>query len=136
MSFVIDSRLSSTCYKIAQTNISTILLSRNSLVTWFIIVPKTDKTEWFELGLEFQMGLNQQTNQLSKILINDLKVDKINFAALGNVVPQLHLHVIGRRKDDAFWPNVVWEKKEFQEYIDEDLNYIKSLVTQNISMFW
>ena len=125
---MIDPNLLKTCHKLLDTSISTILLSKNSLVTWFIIVPNTDKIEWYELDIDLQMQLNKQVNTLSQLLKQDFNVDKINIATIGNVVPQMHIHVIGRKKDDHFWPNVVWGRKDSKEYTTKDLVHITDLI--------
>jgi diadenosine tetraphosphate (Ap4A) HIT family hydrolase len=97
-------------------------------VTWFIIVPDTHHIEWYELDLDFQEKLNNQVNIISKLLTHHFNVDKINIATIGNVVSQMHLHVVGRKKTDPFWPDVVWGKKESQEYREDQLNDIAALI--------
>ena len=128
----IDERLINTCYKLATTNISNILLSKNSLVTWFIIVPTTNKIEWHDLDIDLQTKLNAQICNLSKLLTNHFKVDKINIAIIGNIVPQMHIHIIGRKKTDPFWPGVVWGRPEFKEYTPDNFCNIKKIVTNTL----
>lgn len=75
---------------------------------WFILVPETDATEWHELpgGLRDQLLI--ASSLLGTMLKGEEGCDKINVAAIGNVVPQFHFHVIGRWRSDPYWPGVVW----------------------------
>ena len=87
------------------------LLHHNAEVVWFILVPHTEVTELYQLDSGLQLQVYQQINILSDYIHNHFSIDKINVASIGNVVPQLHIHVIGRRRDDVYWPDVVWGKK-------------------------
>lgn len=128
MSFNIDPRLIKNSYLITETNISHILLSKNALISWVIIVPKTDIKEWHELDTDFQNKLNLQINKIASTLKKQLSADKINIATIGNIVEQMHIHVIGRKYKDAFWPDVVWGETEFQEYTELELTNIKNIL--------
>ncbi len=131
MKFNIDSRLLDNSYIITETQISYVLLSKNALVSWFIIVPKTEKTEWHELDIKYQHDLNNQINKIASLLKQKFATDKINIATIGNVVEQMHIHVIDRKKEDAFWPDVVWGKTAFKEYAEPELTNTKNfLITQ------
>jgi diadenosine tetraphosphate (Ap4A) HIT family hydrolase len=85
-----------------------LLLHKDAHVRWFILVPETDATEWHELP----GGLRDQTPHrvvpLGAMLKGEEGCDKINIAAIGNLVPQFHFHVIGRWRSDPYWPGVVW----------------------------
>ncbi len=94
-------------------------------------MPYTHHIEWYELDLNFQEKLNSQINVISKLLKHHCNVDKVNIATIGNVVSQMHLHVVGRKKTDPFWPDVVWGKKEFQEYTEDQLSYILALIKES-----
>lgn len=86
-------------------------LHKNASLPWIIIVPNTDLIEFHDLS----SSLQQEVTQLSQVFGNHFKqhcgAEKINFAAIGNVVQQLHIHVIGRHKNDPLWPNVIWGNK-------------------------
>ncbi|MCF6768222.1 HIT family protein [Thiotrichales bacterium 19S11-10] len=118
--FILDSRLTSNSESIIELDFVDIRLSNNALVPWILLVPKTDKTEWFELNSDLQSKLNQLINQLSSYLKINEKVDKVNFAVIGNVVSQMHIHVIGRYQDDFCWPDVIWGKEDFRAYTKEE----------------
>ncbi|MDA0909956.1 MAG: HIT family protein [Proteobacteria bacterium] len=130
--FVLDKRLADSSSLIKDLGDVQLRLSNNALVTWFLIVPKVTVTDWFELDTEMQLRLNALTNKLSRFLKEDLHVDKVNVATIGNVVSQMHIHVIGRKKDDFFWPNVVWGKSESQAYLSHQKDDLISSVLKLI----
>jgi diadenosine tetraphosphate (Ap4A) HIT family hydrolase len=75
---------------------------------WLILVPRREGvTEIAELGDE-AAALMAEIVTVSRALKALTHCDKLNVAAIGNVVPQLHVHVVGRRKDDPLWPQPVW----------------------------
>ena len=86
------------------------LLHHNAEVLWLILVPHSEHTEFYQLSSAQQQRLLGEINRLSSCLQDEFGSDKINVATIGNVVSQLHIHVIGRRHDDAYWPDVVWGK--------------------------
>ena len=107
--FLLDSRLRNDCTVLGRLSSGDpLLLHNNAAVIWFIIVPKTDKTELFELPSAEQQQLLNEINRLSAYLKEQHGCDKINIATIGNIVSQLHIHIIGRNKNDPYWPGVVW----------------------------
>lgn len=69
--------------------------------------------------------------QISNYFISEYKTEKMNIAAIGNIVSQLHIHVIGRNAGDACWPNVVWGNEyTFKEYTENQLTQIKMALQQ------
>ena len=81
----------------------------DSRYIWFILVPVTTQLkEWHDLHPALEAKLLHITRNLSQFLSQTLHTDKINIAALGNIVSQFHLHIIARHKGDASWPNPVW----------------------------
>ncbi|MCW8825499.1 MAG: HIT family protein [Gammaproteobacteria bacterium] len=122
MDFQLDSRLSSDCTVLGELpSGELLLLHNNAAVVWFIIVPKTDKTELFELPPEVQSALLEQVNLLSAHLKEQHHCDKINIAAIGNIVSQLHIHIIGRFKEDPYWPGVVWGQPTTKSWSEAEL---------------
>lgn len=89
---------------------------------WFILVPrKNDVREIIDLTEEEQYLLWQESKRLSLLLRQHYAPDKLNIAALGNMVPQLHLHHIGRYTTDAAWPAPVWGKVPAIAYSETEL---------------
>lgn len=92
----------------------------NHLFPWFILVPRVKYVrEICELNTQDQITLLQEVDYISKLLRKVLQPDKLNVAALGNIVDQLHIHVIARYHDDSAWPapvfGVVGEKYSAEE---------------------
>jgi len=88
---------------------------------WFILVPKRQGIkEIFELSEADQQQFLHESSMLSKAIAEHFHADKINVAALGNMVPQLHIHHIVRFIDDPAWPSPVWGYAAAKPYSDED----------------
>lgn len=128
MTFKLDQRLEISSESIINLQFADIRLSNNALIPWLLMIPKTDKTEWFELDCELQNKLNQVINTLSKYLKEIEKVDKVNLAIIGNVVSQMHIHLVGRYKDDFCWPDVIWGKSDFKSYKNDEKEKRKGLI--------
>jgi len=94
--FKLDSRLDNDCFTLGQLKTSRLLLLNNSLVPWFILVPETSATEIYELPHAQQLELLDEINLLSNHLKQNFAVDKLNVAAIGNIVNQMHIHIVGR----------------------------------------
>jgi diadenosine tetraphosphate (Ap4A) HIT family hydrolase len=89
---------------------------------WLILVPRVqDAVEIIDLGPQQQAMLMQEIDRASRALRATMKPDKLNVAALGNMVPQLHVHVIARFRDDIAWPRPVWGTATAQPYSPEQL---------------
>lgn len=117
MDFTLDARLNNDCFTLAETTSSLWLLLNNSHFPWFIIVPKTELQELYLLPPELQATLQIQSSLISEFVMENFTCDKLNVAAIGNIVKQMHLHIIGRTETDPNWPGVVWGttfKKEYE----------------------
>lgn len=107
--FLLNPRLDADTFLVADLKISRLLLMNDSNYPWFILVPrKPDLVELTDLEMSEQIEVLQEINWLGKILKENFGAEKLNIAALGNVVKQLHIHVIGRTKNDAVFPKPVW----------------------------
>ena len=94
-----------------------VLLSKNALYPWLVLVPrKPDLVEMIDLNDADQTLLMQEISQVSKLVQKLFKADKLNVAALGNMVPQLHIHVIARYKTDLVFPKPVWVDSRSEAY--------------------
>ncbi|KIH81990.1 HIT domain-containing protein [Pseudomonas batumici] len=124
--FVLDSRLQQDTLPLGDLPLCRVLLSNDSNYPWFILVPRrADISEVFQLEAADQLQLWQETTELAQLLQSVFQADKMNVAALGNVVSQLHMHVIVRRRDDVAWPAPVWGKHPAQPYSDEEVARIR-----------
>jgi diadenosine tetraphosphate (Ap4A) HIT family hydrolase len=126
--FRLDPQLERDCFILGNVGSSLLLLLDNALVPWFILVPRVAVTEVYELEREVQLALLDQVNALSRLLKDELGVDKVNVAAIGNVVRQLHVHVVGRREGDFCWPGVVWGAQGKQGYAAAGVESMRGLV--------
>lgn len=118
--FKLDSQLAESGFVLGELDTSLLLLMNNKVAPWFVLVPKvTGVSELYELDAEKQQSLLNELNQLSRFIKAELIVDKLNIAAIGNIVRQLHIHVIARTENDTCWPGVVWGA-EFNEVYTQD----------------
>ena len=89
---------------------------------WLVLVPRVpDAVELIDLAEEHQAQLMREVVRASHVLRVTMRPDKINVAALGNMVPQLHVHVIARYRKDIAWPRPVWGNATSQPYAPEAL---------------
>lgn len=132
----LNARLLSDCHVLGLIESHTLLLHKNALFRWFILVPDTQLEDFTDLPTSQQTKLLQIVSQLNALLKQKWGYSKVNFAAIGNIVRQMHLHVVGREVDDACWPAVVWgysgqvsaySAKQLQE-LTEDLKKHMGLV--------
>ena len=109
MAFVLHEKLAADCESLGDLELCTVLLMRDHRFPWMILVPRIDGLRDFhDLPRELALGLFDEIDRMSRILVDEFQAEKINVAALGNQVPQLHVHVIGRYASDAAWPGPVW----------------------------
>jgi diadenosine tetraphosphate (Ap4A) HIT family hydrolase len=114
--FPLDPRLAADCILLGEMRLSLLLIMDNSLTPWFILVPRRDAVELFELERADQLILLEEINLLSRFVKEHSGSEKLNVAAIGNIVRQMHIHVVGRKTTDFCWPNVVWGTKEKKPY--------------------
>lgn len=131
--FKLDSRLENDCLLVGQLRLSLLLLVNNSLLPWFILVPKTDVTEITDLSPTKQAVLLEEINLISSFVKGNFDVSKLNIAAIGNIVSQLHIHVVGRDPSDYCWPNVVWGADEREPYTAERIDEICAAAKNQMS---
>ncbi len=110
--FALNPTLAADCHALGRWQGLHVLLHRDAHVRWFILVPETAATEWHELSVALRERLSEASSAISSMLKAELACDKVNIAAIGNLVPQFHFHVIGRRRSDPYWPGVVWGRVE------------------------
>ncbi|NBA95806.1 HIT domain-containing protein [Pseudomonas sp. R5(2019)] len=124
--FVLDSRLQQDTLPLGDFPLCQLLLSRDANYPWFILVPRlAGVSEVFQLNGADQLQLWKETTVLAEILKDEFSADKMNVATLGNVVSQLHMHVIVRKRDDIAWPDPVWGRHPAVPYSDEQVVAIR-----------
>lgn len=107
--FELHPQLEKDCLVLGNFKLSTVLLVNDSNYPWLILVPRRDGIkEIFQLKPADQSQLLSESSALASTLDDYFSADKINIAALGNMVPQLHIHHIVRYKTDSAWPKPIW----------------------------
>ena len=107
--FELDARLAADTYFVGKTALCRLLLMNDARFPWLILVPEvTGISEPFDLSESDQTALWRESMLLSRFLKAHYQADKLNIAALGNQVAQLHLHHIARYHSDVAWPGPVW----------------------------
>lgn len=117
MSFLLDPRLAADTHAIGELNLSRLVLFDDARFPWLILVPRiAGARELIDLDEGDRHMLVDEIDAVSRALFDLVNPDKLNVAALGNVVPQLHVHVIARFTGDAAWPQPVWGRGERVRY--------------------
>ncbi len=126
--FDLDGRLETDSVFIADGPLSQFRLMNDARYPWLVLVPRiAAASEWLDLPEYQQQILLSEINTAGKILREHFPCEKINIGALGNIVRQLHVHVIARTSQDDAWPGPVWGQGKARAYSEDDL---ASLVTK------
>ncbi|AUB76317.1 histidine triad (HIT) protein [Pseudomonas sp. Lz4W] len=124
--FVLDTRLHEDTWLIGDFPLCRLLLSNDSNYPWFILVPRREGiSELFQLDEHDQQLMWAETTALARTLKDAFGADKMNVATLGNVVSQLHMHVIVRYQADVAWPGPVWGKYPAKPYTQAEVGAIQ-----------
>jgi len=119
----IDPRLEEASAFVTDLGLCQVRLMNNAKFPWVMLIPKSENaSEIIDLSEDDQLQLMREIAQTSHIFKELFNPDKLNVAALGVVVPQLHVHVIARYKTDAVWPGFVWNSGVSEKYSHELLN--------------
>ncbi|WP_318509251.1 HIT family protein [Photobacterium leiognathi] len=120
MHFTLHPRLESDTTVLGDFPLSRVLLSKEALGPWIILVPRVDELrEIHHLPEQDQFQLMRESSAVATLLENDYQAEKINVGALGNLVPQLHLHHIARFNNDIAWPGPIWGNTNGTQRNDE-----------------
>ncbi len=107
--FKLHDQLAADTFTIAESQLNLLLLMNDQNYPWCILVPKVpDIKEIFQLSRNNQHQLCDESSLLAETLMDAFQADKTNVAALGNMVPQLHIHHIARFTSDPSWPKPIW----------------------------
>lgn len=107
--FALHPRLAADTIPLGDLALCRVLLVNDSRFAWLILVPRrANAIELFELDAADRARLTDETAECARVLKTITSADKMNIGTLGNVVPQLHIHVVARRAGDAAWPGPVW----------------------------
>lgn len=106
----------------------------NAAYPWLILVPRRPGAcEIFDLGPQDRALLMEETAHAARVLKDLVKAHKINVGALGNIVPQLHMHVVARFQDDPAWPGPVWSAPDTKPYGEEEMQTLVTALKAGLS---
>ena len=130
MPFKIDNKFLKSSHHVTELKLCSIRLHDNSKFPWIILIPKRNKiTDMSDLNSKDQILLMKEIVHVSKIMKKLFKTSKLNIEKIGNMVPQLHIHVIARSKKDSSWPLSVWVVKG-KKYTKETLSIMMQKVNK------
>jgi len=134
MSFSLHPRLQQDTISVGRFDLCRLLLMNDSLYPWFILVPeRAEITEIYQLNQTERSLLIDESCYLAENLAALYKADKMNVAAIGNMVPQLHIHHIVRYRTDAAWPGPVWGKFDAVPLSEQQISEQLLLVKQHLN---
>ncbi|MDI1278504.1 MAG: HIT domain-containing protein [Methylobacter sp.] len=122
MIFQLHPRLEQDCIAIGRFELCRLLMMNDSQYPWFILVPeRADLQEIYQLNKVERELLTEESSYLAENMAALYKADKMNIAAIGNIVPQLHIHHIVRYQVDKAWPAPVWGKFDAVPYTERQI---------------
>ncbi len=121
MSFELNQRLAAGGFDFGTLGRCRVLLKDNAVFPWFILVPEVEDsvTELHQLEATDYASVMFTIRQISEFVDSHFKPHKINVAAIGNIVTQLHIHIVARYESDPAWPSVVWASNAKEPYEKE-----------------
>ena len=126
MPFTLHPTLARDTVEVARLPLCRVLLMKDRRFPWLILVPEREAVgEIHELPPEDRRQLIEEIAQASEMLERLFRPAKLNVGALGNIVPQLHVHVIARCETDPAWPGPVWGSGVATSYTDKDLEEVR-----------
>ncbi|HEX7801919.1 MAG TPA: HIT family protein [Pseudoxanthomonas sp.] len=121
--FILDPRLAADSVFIADGPLSQVRLMDDARFPWLVLVPRVPEvSEWLELDGAQQRLLLAEINQAGNLIRTEPGTEKLNIGALGNIVRQLHVHLVGRHAGDAAWPGPVWGSGAAQRHSQASLD--------------
>lgn len=136
MPFKLDERLAQDSYILGDFELSRLVLFNDCQFPWFALVPRrSDKSEIYQLSERDQQRLWLESQILSVVLMDLFLGDKLNIAAIGNLVSQLHLHHVIRFKQDICWPKPIWGQIPMKNYSFVKVQEIQHQLIQKLAGF-
>lgn len=132
---ILHKQLEKDCIVLGQLDLCAVLLMPDANYPWLILVPQRENiSEIYQLSEADQQQLMRESSQVSRMLAELFEADKINVAALGNMVPQLHVHHVVRYKTDAAWPAPVWGALPVKKYDDVALQEVQKRLQKALNI--
>ena len=136
MSFQLHPNLKRDCVFVGSFELCQLLMMNDCQYPWFLLVPqKPDLTELYHLEKPDRQLLIEESSWLAENLAQLYQADKMNIAAIGNLVPQLHIHHIVRYKNDKAWPAPVWGKFAAVPYTEQQMSENLVLVKERLGRY-
>ena len=133
MSFKLDPILERDSHYLTDLKLCQIRLMDNSDYPWLVLIPmKNNIIEITDLQQSDYDLFNWEIRKVAKILQDKFRPDKLNIATIGNVVSQLHVHIIARFRNDKLFPKTVWGN-QFIHYAHENLKTIKDILNKSLN---
>lgn len=131
MNFNLDPKLEADSVFVCDMELSQVRLIKNAAFPWLLLIPRQNNlVEIFDLSVPDQEKLLKEIRHAADVMKKLYQPKKLNVANLGNVVPQLHVHVIARHDTDKAWPNPVWNSGVKEEYAANDLENTAKKIAQ------
>ncbi len=132
--FEVHPQLATDCFVVGDLSLCRVLMMNESRYPWFILVPRrADIREIHHLSTSDQQQFWHESAQFCQLLEDQFQPDKLNVAALGNMVPQLHIHHIARYQSDTAWPAPVWGKFAPLAYAADERDARLKIIQQKLS---
>jgi diadenosine tetraphosphate (Ap4A) HIT family hydrolase len=135
--FLLHPQLVQDTIELADFPLCKLLLCNDSAYPWFILVPKVANTsEIYQLDWQQQQQLLNESSLLSELLMQVFAGDKMNVAALGNMVEQLHVHHVVRFKTDSQWPKPIWGQQAAKPYSEAEITVLKEKLLPQLAVIF
>jgi len=132
--FKLHEQLQVDCIELLDLPLCKLLLCNDSTYPRFILVPRvSNMQDIYQLDWQQQQQFLNESSMLSELLITEYNGDKMNVAALGNVVSQLHIHHIVRFKNDVSWPKPIWGQQALVPYVEDEIQELKANLIPQIT---
>ncbi len=133
--FTLDPQLEADTFPVAELELNKILICNDSRYLWCILVPRIpDLRDFHDVPAEFKALLLSELDLASAAVQKTAAAYKMNVAALGNMVEQLHIHVIARHRDDPAWPGPIWGVGDAVPYTSADAAKIASRLKAELQL--
>ncbi len=132
--FELNERLAADSHPVCALELCDVRLMNDSRYCWLLLVPRrADLSEWHELSVSDAAQLSAEISRASAALAAITGADKVNVAAIGNMVRQMHVHVVARHEDDETWPGTVWNAGQAKPYDATTLEAQRNKINQELA---
>jgi diadenosine tetraphosphate (Ap4A) HIT family hydrolase len=134
--FTLHPKLAEDCIDLGSFPVCRLLLMNDATYPWFVLVPqRADLVELYDLEDTDLQAVMGEVTALARAVNDAFDADKMNVAQLGNLVPQLHIHVIARRHSDPAWPRPIWGVIAGTPYPEAGIDTVRATLLPHLSGF-